>query len=74
MERPFVEALAIAKEEEISRAWTAKVESAYNALQKLGFREFKNLSEENSNRLRRISDLAIEIISSHEKLVRGEDA
>ena len=71
---PFVEAVAIAKEEEISRAWTAKVESAYNALQKLGFREFKNLSEDNRNRLQKISDLAQEIIASHEQLQSGEDA
>ena len=72
-EIPFLQAVAISKQEEISRAWTAKVEAAYNALQKLGFREFKNLSEENRNRLQKISDLALDIIGSHERLLRGED-
>ena len=71
---PFVEALAIAKKGEFSRTWTAKVEAAHSALQELGFREFKNLSGEDRERLQKISDLALEIIRSHEQLQSGEGA
>lgn len=68
LDRPFVDAAAIAKEEELSRAWTTKVDSAYNALQNLGFRHFTNLSDEDVARLQSISDLARNIIGQHERL------
>lgn len=67
-DRPFVDAVAIAKEEELSRAWTAKVDAAYNALQKLGFREFKTLSDENIEKILRLSNLAQEVISACHQL------
>lgn len=44
--RSFVEALATAKEEELSRAWTAKISSAIAALKQLGFEELKNLDRD----------------------------
>lgn len=72
-DRPFVEAVAIAKEEELSRAWTAKVDAAYNALQKLGFREFTTLSEANIEKLRRVSQLAETIISACQQLRSTEE-
>ena len=71
-EIPFLEAVAIAKQEEISRAWTIKVETAYDALQKLGFRELKTLSNENRTRLQKLSELALDIIASHDRLLNGK--
>lgn len=71
---PFVEALTIAKKEEFSRTWTTKVDAAYRALQGLGFREFKNLSNEDREKLTSLSELALEIIGSHHRLQSGVGA
>lgn len=66
--RSFVDALAIAKEEQISRAWRTKINSAFEALDSIGFRDLRNLSSDDITLLQNLSALANDVIASHERL------
>lgn len=66
--RSFVDALATAKEEELARAWTAKVSSAIAALNQLGFVELKNLDGKAIASLQTLAELAQEIVRTHAQI------
>ena len=70
--RSFVDALATAKEEELARAWTAKVSSAIAALKQLGFVELKNLDSNAIASLQALAELAQEIVRSHARIADEE--
>ena len=63
--RSFVEALATAKEEEFSRAWTTKVTAAITALKQLGFVELKNLDRDAIASLKELAEIAQDIVKTH---------
>ena len=66
--RPFFDAVGIAKEEQISKAWTTKIRSAIKALEQIGYLELKNLNNEQVELLTQLENTAHAIISDHQKL------
>lgn len=67
--RGFLDALTIAKREEISRSWVSQVAAAINSLQSMGVMELKNLSPEDIKEIQRLRDTATELIANHQKLL-----
>lgn len=64
----FIEAVSIAKREELSRAWAPQVSATIGALQSIGFLELENLSDEDKIELIRLKDLIEKLLETREKL------
>jgi hypothetical protein len=66
--RDFGEALGIAKADELSRSWATEVSAAISALNSVGALELGRLDEDGVHEIRRLRDLAQELLDTREKL------
>ena len=68
--RSFVDALSIAKSEELSKAWVSKVGSAISALNKIGALELKRLGNQEIEQLTTLRNLVDELLEDRKKLTK----
>jgi hypothetical protein len=66
--RTFLEALTIAKREELSHAWKPQVAAVISALQSIGALDLKNMGEEDVAEIAKLRDKAIELLETFNKL------
>jgi hypothetical protein len=66
LEKPFSEALALAKSADATKNWLSKVKSALAALDSIGLRESKRLTEEETTKLQELVDVAEQLIEAAE--------
>lgn len=64
----FVDALALAKQDEFSRTWSANVAAALRSLSLIGVDELKNLTEDDRQLLVRLKELVEERLKDSERL------
>jgi hypothetical protein len=64
----FVEAVSIAKREELSKAWASQVAATISALQSVGVFELENLTEEDAAELIKLKDLSAKLLDRRAKL------
>lgn len=67
-ERSYLDALGIAKAEELSKSWVTQLGEAVSALNSVGALELKRLSDEDLGAIAQIRDVAIELLETHKKL------
>lgn len=67
-ERSFLDALTVAKREELSRTWVSYVSAAKNSLENISLRELENLSDEDRSLLADLRDLIDKLLQKYQKL------
>lgn len=65
----FIEAVSVAKRDELSRAWASQVSATINALQAIGVIELENLTGEDVTKLVKLKNLAAKLLENREKLL-----
>lgn len=66
--RTFLDALTVAKRDELSRTWKAEVASAIAALQGISVLDVKQLSKEDLEEIEKIREVAGELLENYRKL------
>ena len=66
--RSFLDAVTIAKHEELSRAWASKVASAISALDSIGALELEKLSLDDLETIGKLKDMATRLLENYEKI------
>ncbi len=69
--RSFQDAVNASKQEELSRLWAAEVSAAIRALETMGIRELKSLSQEDVELLKKLAQVVNERLQDHQSL-RGD--
>jgi ParB-like nuclease family protein len=70
-ERPFDDALGVAKAEELSRSWTSQVAEAVSSLTAIGWKELSKLDSDDIEAIKRLRDVANDLIKAHAQLQQG---
>jgi hypothetical protein len=66
--RSFQDAINASKQEELSRLWASEVSSAIRALETMGIKELKSLSEEDIELLGKLAQVVNERLQDHQSL------
>lgn len=69
--RSFLDALTIARKDEISKKWKSEVSEAAAALQKIGALEVKNLSKEDVAAIENLREMADQVLNIHASVTAG---
>lgn len=67
-EKTLFDAVAIAKREQLSKSWLTQVAEAIGALDSLGIAQIKSFGESDLIEIKRLAEVADELLSSHTKL------
>lgn len=70
--RSFQDALAVARQEELSHLWATDVSAAISALENMGVHELKSLTSEEIELLSKVMNLAKERLQDHENLSKHD--
>lgn len=63
--RTFLDALTIARKDELSKKWKSEVSEAATALQKIGALEVKNLTQDDVAAIENLRDMATQVLAIH---------
>lgn len=66
--RTFLDALTIAKREELSEAWKSQVAGVISALESFAVRELRNMTAEDLAEIEKLKDAAAELLETHRKI------
>lgn len=66
--RTFLDALTIAKSEELSQAWKSQVAGVISALESFAVRELRNMTAEDLAEIEKLRDAAAELLETHSKI------
>ena len=66
--RTFLDALTIAKREELSQSWKSQVATAISALESIGALDLKHMSKEDVAEIEKLRASAAELLETHERL------
>jgi len=67
-DRPFIEAVTIARRADMSRSWKSEVAAAISALQSIGITEFRHLTADDVSEIEKIRDVAVELLENYQRL------
>lgn len=64
--RSFLDALTVARKDELSRKWRTEVNEAASALEKIGALQVKNLTSDDIESITKLRDMAAQVLDIHE--------